>query len=100
MILTVGSRGDVQPFVALGAGLREAGHRVALAEAKGLKLGLHSRPCLVRTDRHALHRIVRNMMINAVRYTPWGGAVDVSIRLCGDRAVQGRLVQTDHVGLV
>ncbi|AUT75898.1 hypothetical protein C2L64_47420 [Paraburkholderia hospita] len=41
-----------------------------LAEAKGLKLGFHSRPCLVRTDRHALDRIVRNMVINAVRYTP------------------------------
>ncbi|TCG02808.1 hypothetical protein BZM27_53095, partial [Paraburkholderia steynii] len=41
-----------------------------LAEAKGLKLGLHSRPCLVRTDRHALDRIVRNMVINAIRYTP------------------------------
>ncbi|CAE6952945.1 Sensor histidine kinase RcsC [Paraburkholderia domus] len=41
-----------------------------LAEAKGLKLRLHSRPYLVRTDRHALDRIVRNMVINAVRYTP------------------------------
>ncbi|WP_176078892.1 hybrid sensor histidine kinase/response regulator [Paraburkholderia tuberum] len=41
-----------------------------LAEAKGLKLRLRSRPYLVRTDRHALDRIVRNMVINAVRYTP------------------------------
>jgi signal transduction histidine kinase/CheY-like chemotaxis protein len=41
-----------------------------LAEAKGLKLRLHSRPCLVRTDRHALDRIVRNMVLNAIRYTP------------------------------
>ncbi|QBR02301.1 hybrid sensor histidine kinase/response regulator [Paraburkholderia pallida] len=41
-----------------------------LAEAKGLKLRLHSRPWLVHTDRHALDRIVRNMVINAVRYTP------------------------------
>jgi two-component system, sensor histidine kinase len=41
-----------------------------LAEAKGLKLRLHSRPYLVRTDRHALDRIVRNMVLNAVRYTP------------------------------
>ena len=41
-----------------------------LAEAKGLKLSLHSRPYVVRTDRHALDRIVRNMVINAVRYTP------------------------------
>jgi UDP:flavonoid glycosyltransferase YjiC (YdhE family) len=30
-ILTAGSRGDVQPFVALGAGLQAAGHRVRLA---------------------------------------------------------------------
>ena len=30
-ILTVGSRGDVQPFVALGQGLKAAGHTVTLA---------------------------------------------------------------------
>jgi sterol 3beta-glucosyltransferase len=30
-ILTVGSRGDVQPLVAFGAGLRDAGHEVRLA---------------------------------------------------------------------
>ncbi|REG48554.1 phospho-acceptor domain-containing protein [Paraburkholderia sp. BL6669N2] len=41
-----------------------------LAEAKGLKLRLRSRPYLVRTDRHALDRIVRNMVLNAIRYTP------------------------------
>jgi two-component system, sensor histidine kinase len=41
-----------------------------MAAAKGLKLGFHSGPWLVRTDRHALDRIVRNMTINAVRYTP------------------------------
>ena len=31
LILTVGSRGDVQPYVALGAGLQAAGHAVTLA---------------------------------------------------------------------
>jgi sterol 3beta-glucosyltransferase len=30
-ILTIGSRGDVQPFVALGRGLQAAGHSVVLA---------------------------------------------------------------------
>jgi sterol 3beta-glucosyltransferase len=30
MILTVGSRGDIQPFVALGLGLRDADHQVTL----------------------------------------------------------------------
>ncbi|WP_217497474.1 ATP-binding response regulator [Trinickia violacea] len=61
-----------------------------LAEAKGLKLRLHSRPYLVRTDRHALDRIVRNMVINAVRYTPSEqggkkGHVLVSCQRRGDR---------------
>ncbi|MGF6812098.1 signal transduction histidine kinase [Paraburkholderia sp. Clong3] len=41
-----------------------------IARAKGLTLRLHSRPYLIRTDRHALDRIVRNMVLNAVRYTP------------------------------
>jgi sterol 3beta-glucosyltransferase len=31
LILTVGSRGDVQPYIALGAGLQAAGHSVTLA---------------------------------------------------------------------
>lgn len=33
-ILALGSRGDVQPFVALGCGLRNAGHAVTLAAAE------------------------------------------------------------------
>jgi UDP:flavonoid glycosyltransferase YjiC (YdhE family) len=30
-ILTIGTRGDVQPFVALGVGLKDVGHRVTIA---------------------------------------------------------------------
>lgn len=30
-ILTIGSRGDVQPFISLGVGLQQAGHKVRLA---------------------------------------------------------------------
>jgi sterol 3beta-glucosyltransferase len=36
-ILTIGSRGDVQPFVALGLGLRDAGHEVTLVTGKGFE---------------------------------------------------------------
>ena len=48
-ILTLGSRGDVQPYVALGAGLRAAGHRVTLAthacfESFTREYGLHFSP--------------------------------------------------------
>lgn len=31
LILTVGSRGDVQPYSALGTGLQAAGHTITLA---------------------------------------------------------------------
>ena len=30
LIITAGSRGDVQPFIALGKGLMSAGHQVTL----------------------------------------------------------------------
>ncbi len=30
-ILTIGTRGDVQPYVALGIGLQAAGHTVTIA---------------------------------------------------------------------
>jgi sterol 3beta-glucosyltransferase len=36
-ILTIGSRGDVQPFVALGVELRDAGHEVTLAAGEGFE---------------------------------------------------------------
>jgi len=34
VIITIGSRGDVQPYIALGQGLRKAGHTVRLATHK------------------------------------------------------------------
>jgi sterol 3beta-glucosyltransferase len=34
-ILTLGTRGDVRPYVALGAGLKQAGNEVTLVTAKG-----------------------------------------------------------------
>ena len=36
-ILTMGTRGDVQPFVALGRGLKAAGHHVALSAPENLR---------------------------------------------------------------
>jgi UDP:flavonoid glycosyltransferase YjiC (YdhE family) len=36
-ILTLGSRGDVQPFIALGASLNNAGHSVRIATSKNFK---------------------------------------------------------------
>ena len=36
-ILTMGTRGDVQPFIALGRGLQKAGHRVTLSATENLR---------------------------------------------------------------
>ncbi|MEM9769799.1 MAG: glycosyltransferase, partial [Cyanobacteria bacterium P01_D01_bin.71] len=36
-ILTIGSRGDVQPYLALGVGLQQAGHRVQLTTHETFK---------------------------------------------------------------
>jgi len=36
-IITIGSRGDVQPFVALGKGLKAAGHRVTLCTSSSFE---------------------------------------------------------------
>src|SRR4028119_1248380 len=36
-ILALGTRGDVQPYVALGVGLKEAGHEVTLVTGKGFE---------------------------------------------------------------
>ncbi|MCB0027775.1 MAG: glycosyltransferase, partial [Anaerolineales bacterium] len=48
-LITIGSRGDVEPFVALGKGLSEAGFRVCLASHERFRAfvtayGLEFRP--------------------------------------------------------
>ncbi|NOY98692.1 MAG: glycosyltransferase family 1 protein [Chloroflexi bacterium] len=42
-ILTVGSRGDVQPYIALGLGLREAGYSVRIATHRNFRELIHRR---------------------------------------------------------
>jgi sterol 3beta-glucosyltransferase len=37
MIVTVGTRGDVVPYAALGAALREVGHRISIATHASLR---------------------------------------------------------------
>ena len=58
-ILTAGSQGDVQPYVALGGGLRDAGFTVRVAthagfrdlvESQGLEFAPVAHPAEVLTD--------------------------------------------------
>jgi two-component system OmpR family sensor kinase len=54
---------------------------VPLADARKIDLGISaSQPAYVMGDPEALHTLVRNLVDNAVRYTPVGGTVDVSVQ--------------------
>ncbi|MBW4050460.1 MAG: hypothetical protein HIU85_03210 [Proteobacteria bacterium] len=53
---------------------------VPLADARRIDLGVSdAQPVFVRGERDAVATLVRNLVDNAVRYTPVGGRVDVSV---------------------
>jgi two-component system OmpR family sensor kinase len=53
-----------------------------LADARRQDFGIaSSAPARVRGDPHALRMLLRNLADNAIRYTPEGGRVDVSVGL-------------------
>ena len=59
-----------------------------LAAARGIELSLDSRdPVPVRADPDALRILVRNLLDNAIRYTPTGGGVEVRCGSSADGAV-------------
>jgi two-component system, OmpR family, sensor kinase len=54
---------------------------VPLADARKIDLGISaSQPAYVLGDSDSLRTLVRNLVDNAVRYTPVGGRVDVSVQ--------------------
>lgn len=53
---------------------------VPLADARQIDLGMsEARTVFVRGEREAVATLIRNLVDNAVRYTPAGGRVDVSV---------------------
>jgi two-component system, OmpR family, sensor kinase len=58
---------------------------IPLADAKNIDLGIsNSQPVFVLGDPDALRTLTRNLVDNAVRYTPSEGRVDVSVENSGD----------------
>ena len=65
---------------------------VPLADAKQIDLGIsNSQPATVLGDPDALLTLTRNLVDNAVRYTPAGGRVDVSVENGGGLDEAGRV---------
>jgi two-component system OmpR family sensor kinase len=66
---------------------RTVGDLVGLAQAKDVDLGLqHADSVLIDGQPDALHILLRNLVENAVKYTPGGGTVDIAVRADKDRA--------------
>ena len=60
---------------------RTVGDLVGLAQAKEVDLGLqHADAASVEGQPDALHILLRNLVENAVKYTPHGGTVDIAVR--------------------
>jgi signal transduction histidine kinase len=59
-----------------------------LAMSRNIDLGLEAEPAvLIRGNREALRVLVRNLVDNAVRYTPPHGTVQVRCRSCATHAI-------------
>ncbi|MDP3669412.1 MAG: ATP-binding protein [Telluria sp.] len=66
---------------------RAVGDMVAAAQAKKVDLGVyHADPALVKGQGDALTILARNLVDNAIKYTPAGGRVDLEVRAGGDGA--------------
>jgi two-component system OmpR family sensor kinase len=72
---------------------------VPLADAKKIDLGISSiEPAFVRADPDAVRTLLRNLVDNAVRYTPTGGRVDVSVERTGEAEQRRAVVRVIDTG--
>jgi two-component system OmpR family sensor kinase len=76
---------DLQQLVS--AGVTEM---LPMASARRIDLGVaHAERILVRGQSEALAILLRNLLDNALKFTPDGGQIDVSVQFLGDVAGSG-----------
>jgi len=68
------------------------------AEAQGVRLTAEvPRPCMITADRIQIERMLSNLLGNAIKYTPSGGAVKVRLHCQDDRVIL--IVEDTGVGI-
>ena len=68
------------------------------AEAQGVRLSAElSEPCMIYADRIQIERLLSNLLGNAIKYTPSGGAVKVTLNCQEDRV--NLVVEDSGVGI-
>jgi two-component system, OmpR family, sensor kinase len=73
------------------------GELVPLADARRIDLGMsEAQSVFVRGERDAVATLIRNLVDNAVRYTPAGGRVDVSVERPAARPEQALIRVIDN----
>jgi two-component system OmpR family sensor kinase len=77
---------------------RTLGDMAGAASARGIDLGLHHLdPAIVSGQQDALLILLRNLLDNAIKYTPEGGTVDLDLRVSKDGVVLS--VEDSGVGI-
>lgn len=71
--------------------------RVALASTKHRVELLHADQVAVQADPVRLEQVLDTLLDNAVRYSPQGGAIELEVRIEGDRAVVS--VRDEGIGI-
>jgi two-component system OmpR family sensor kinase len=78
---TAAGGGKVQPVALDELARRAVGDLIVAAQAKGIDLGLpHADAVAIEGQPDALNILMRNLVDNAIKYTPAGGTVDVEVR--------------------
>lgn len=69
---------------------RTVAELAGVAAAKGVDVGIHhADPATVEGQPDALHILLRNLVDNAIKYTPAGGTADISVRSDPGDTVKG-----------
>lgn len=72
---------------------------ITLADAKHIDLGVtEARPLIVRGNREALRTLLRNLIDNAIRYTPEHGRVDVSVHEGERHSMRAAVLRVADIG--